>query len=229
MDKQDECPDKRGSIATKGCPDFDKDGISDQNDACPNLPGPASLNGCPDIDKDGISDKMDSCVAEAGPISTNGCPDTDNDGVADKYDNCPTEAGTFENSGCPNLDPSLVILNEEEKKVLNEAFSNLEFETGTSKISEKSTSSLSELANLFIANPIYKLEINGHTDNSGNAAKNQKLSQSRAEAVKSFLVNNGVESSRLKATGFGSKMPIASNLTPEGKQKNRRVEFRIAK
>jgi outer membrane protein OmpA-like peptidoglycan-associated protein len=229
LDKNDECPDVFGSKITKGCPDLDKDSVPDRLDDCPSIPGPVSLKGCPDFDGDGIINKLDSCVAEAGPARTFGCPDTDGDGIADKYDNCPTEAGVAENNGCPTLDPSLVILNEEEKKVLNEAFSNLEFQTGTAKISESSLASLAELAELLKVKTEYKLEISGHTDNVGNAAKNQKLSQDRANAVKSFLIGNGVEGNRLKATGFGSKRPIADNKTAEGKQKNRRVEFKIVK
>ena len=75
----------------------------------------------------------------------------------------------------------------------------------------------------------YNLEINGHTDNVGNAAKNLKLSQNRANAVKDFLATKGVEYVRIKAKGFGSKKPVASNKTPEGRQRNRRVEFKIVK
>ncbi|OYU94285.1 MAG: hypothetical protein CFE21_17010 [Bacteroidetes bacterium B1(2017)] len=229
LDKADLCPDVAGFMITKGCPDADRDSVPDNADECPSIPGLVKFNGCPDTDGDGIINKLDSCIAEAGPASTYGCPDTDGDGVADKYDNCPTEAGTIENAGCPALDPSLVVLNEEEKKVLNEAFSSLEFQTGTAKISESSLASLTELAALLVAKPLYKLEINGHTDNVGNAAKNQKLSQDRANAVKKYLSSNGVEGNRLKATGFGSKKPVADNKTPEGRQKNRRVEFKIVK
>jgi len=229
LDKDDACPKAAGWKGSKGCPDIDRDSVPDAQDECPNLPGPVKYKGCPDSDGDGIINKLDSCIMEAGPANTNGCPDADGDGVADKYDNCPTEAGSLENAGCPTIDPNLVILNEEEKKVLNEAFSSLEFVTGTSKISESSLSSLTELADLFIIKPAYKLEINGHTDNVGNAKSNQKLSQDRANAVKNFLVSKGVEGPRLKATGFGSSKPIADNKTAEGRQRNRRVEFKIVK
>jgi outer membrane protein OmpA-like peptidoglycan-associated protein len=176
-----------------------------------------------------VPDTQDECINSPGPVKFKGCPDTDGDGLADKYDNCPTEAGSLENAGCPNIDPNLVVLNEAEKKVLNEAFSSLEFLTGTSKISESSLLSLTELADLFLAKPDYKLEINGHTDNLGIAKNNKKLSQDRANAVKTFIASKGVAASRLKATGFGSSEPIAENNTPEGRQKNRRVEFKIVK
>lgn len=229
LDKDDACPKAAGWKGSKGCPDVDRDSVPDSQDDCPTIPGPVKYKGCPDSDGDGIINKLDSCIMEAGPANTNGCPDTDGDGVADKYDNCPTEAGTIENAGCPTLDPNLVVLNEEEKKVLNEAFSSLEFLTGTAKISENSLGSLTELADLLIVKPDYKLEINGHTDNVGNAKNNQKLSQNRANAVKAFLVSKGVEAGRLKATGFGSSKPIADNKTEEGRQRNRRVEFKIVK
>ncbi|MDZ4668138.1 MAG: DUF5723 family protein [bacterium] len=229
LDKEDACPDKAGWRVTKGCPDIDRDSVPDAEDMCPSIPGPVALKGCPDIDGDGIINQNDSCVAEAGPARTFGCPDTDGDGVADRYDNCPTEAGTKENYGCPTLDPSLVVLNEEEKKVLNEAFSSLEFKTGTATIAQSSLASLTELAELFLAKPDYKLEVNGYTDNVGNAAKNKKLSQDRAIAVKSFLTGKGVQANRLKASGFGSQNPISDNKTPEGRQRNRRVEFKIVK
>lgn len=229
LDRDDACPDDSGTVATKGCPDADMDSIPDREDECPTEAGKAEFKGCPDNDNDGIINRLDSCVNEAGPASTNGCPDTDKDGIADRYDNCPTEVGTKENNGCPVLDPGLVILTEEEKKVLKEAFSDLEFETGTSRISESSLASLAELAELLAARPEYKLEIAGHTDNVGNAAKNLKLSQDRANAVKAYLSEKGVLAARIKASGFGSKKPVADNKTPEGRQRNRRVEFKIVK
>jgi outer membrane protein OmpA-like peptidoglycan-associated protein len=229
LDKADACPDIFGTLITKGCPDADKDSVADASDDCPSIAGPVALKGCPDTDKDGIANKYDSCATEAGPVSTFGCPDTDGDGIADKFDNCPTETGTAENSGCPTLDPGLVVLTVEEKKVLNEAFNSLEFQTGTAKISEKSLASLTELSALMAAKPDYKLDINGYTDNVGNAAKNTKLSKERSDAVKKYISSNGVAATRLKASGFGSKNPIADNKTPEGRQKNRRVEFKIVK
>ncbi|MFA9213855.1 MAG: OmpA family protein [Candidatus Methylacidiphilales bacterium] len=113
--------------------------------------------------------------------------------------------------------------------MLNEAFSNLEFETGTSQIKESSLVSLEELAELLTVKTVYNLTINGFTDNVGNAASNVKLSQSRANAVKEFLVSKGVAKERLTAKGFGSKNPVANNKTAEGRARNRRVEFKIIK
>lgn len=229
LDKADVCPDVAGPKFTMGCPDMDRDSIPDNEDECPGVPGLRQFKGCPDLDGDGIPNKNDSCIGDAGPAATFGCPDTDGDGIADKYDNCPTEAGNLENQGCPTLDSSLVVLTEEEKKVLKEAFSNLEFESGTAKIAAVSIESLHELAELLNTRTEYKLEINGHTDNSGKAATNKKLSQDRANAVKTYLASQGVAADRMTAKGFGSSKPIAENKTAAGRQKNRRVEFKIIK
>ncbi|MFY8109476.1 MAG: DUF5723 family protein [Bacteroidia bacterium] len=229
LDKDDACPEKAGPRYLDGCPDMDKDSVADRYDACPAVPGLIQFNGCPDTDGDGIINSKDSCMVIAGLAIYSGCPDTDGDSIPDYRDLCPLEAGKRENNGCPKIEPNVVVLTVEEQKVINEAFSNLEFEVGTSKIAEKSLNSLEELATLLISKPLYKLEINGHTDNVGNAAANLKLSQSRANAVKSFLTSKGVSTASMKATGFGSKKPIGDNKTAEGRQRNRRVEFKIVK
>ena len=257
-DKEDMCPRDSGSVSLKGCPDADSDGVIDNDDVCPDEYGRKELDGCPDIDNDGVADYQDSCRLVAGLKMHNGCPDTDNDGIIDKKDkcptlkgskelngcpdadgdgltdledNCPNEAGPITNAGCPEavVDPLAVVLTVEERKVLSEAFSNLEFETGTSEIKMSSLLSLEELANLLVVKSDYKLSISGYTDNVGNPKNNVKLSQSRANAVKAFLVMKDVAANRLTAKGFGSKNPIADNKTAEGKARNRRVEFKILK
>lgn len=228
-DKEDACPDRSGPANLEGCPDQDGDGVADKDDECPAVPGLKQFNGCPDTDGDGIPNNKDSCLAQPGLPQFSGCPDTDGDNIPDYRDACPLEPGIPENGGCRKIEPNVVVLTVEEQKVINEAFSNLEFETGTDKISDKSLSSLEELATLLISKPMYKLEISGHTDNVGNAAKNLKLSQSRSNAVKSFLTKKGVPAAQMKAFGFGSKKPVADNKTPEGRQRNRRVEFKIVK
>ncbi|HAI84537.1 MAG TPA: OmpA family protein, partial [Chitinophagaceae bacterium] len=70
-------------------------------------------------------------------------------------------------------------------------------------------------------------DIEGHTDNSGKAALNMKLSQARAEAVKAFITKKGIDASRLTANGYGDTMPVADNKTSAGKAKNRRVELKL--
>jgi len=75
--------------------------------------------------------------------------------------------------------------------------------------------------------PKVKFNIEGHTDNTGNYDSNKRLSQSRADAVKTYIVNKGISASRLTAIGYGSDKPVASNKTSAGRQQNRRVEFII--
>jgi outer membrane protein OmpA-like peptidoglycan-associated protein len=232
IDNEDVCPEEYGKVELDGCPDIDNDGVADYQDSCRMTPGLKTFNGCPDSDGDGIIDSKDNCPTQKGLPALNGCPDADGDGITDFEDNCPQEAGPAGNRGCPVQEVKAnveVILTPEEKKVLNEAFSNLEFETGTSTIKESSLGSLEELAELLNIRTEYKLNINGFTDNVGNAAKNIKLSESRANAVKTFLTSKGVDKQRLTAKGFGSKNPVANNKTPEGRAKNRRVEFKIIK
>jgi len=84
---------------------------------------------------------------------------------------------------------------------------------------------LNEVAKFLQSNPSIKMEIDGHTDNSGTAPHNLTLSQQRADAVKMQLVSMGIDESRFTTKGLGDTKPIAANTTPEGKANNRRVEF----
>ena len=74
--------------------------------------------------------------------------------------------------------------------------------------------------------PEVKVEIQGHTDNVGNNTTNLKLSQARADAVRLYLIQKGIDSSRLRSVGYGEEFPIADNHTGAGREKNRRVEIR---
>lgn len=223
-DAEDACPDVPGPIANQGCPDTDNDGIFDFLDNCPETWGPKENNGCPwpDTDGDGLIDKDDDCPYLAGPLKNKGCPyqDTDGDGILDKDDDCPTVKGVIENRGCPKIE-------EKEQEILNTAFENLEFNTGNAIIKEVSYTSLNELAALLVKKSEWKLQISGHTDNVGDDQKNLILSKQRAEAVKSYLVAKGVDAKRLNTLFFGETQPIATNDTPEGRQKNRRVEMTV--
>lgn len=120
-----------------------------------------------------------------------------------------------------------VKLKEEEKKVLNTAFSNLEFESGKDVIKQTSFPSLFELATLMKTKPEWILRIAGHTDNVGVPKKNMELSKNRAEAVKKFMILSGLMENRFIIEAYGSTKPIADNKTPEGRQKNRRVEMNL--
>ena len=225
LDKDDLCPTAAGPLAFKGCPDTDKDGIADSEDACPTVPGLLALKGCPDRDKDGVGDADDLCPDVFGTQASKGCPDKDGDGVPDKDDKCIDVVGPASNGGCPiTVAPTLTKV---EEKIIFTAVSDLQFESGKSVIKAYSFDSLDELAALMVKRTELTLILSGHTDNVGVAAKNKVLSRKRAEAVKAYLEDAGVDGSRIAAVGYGSTKPIASNKTPQGRQKNRRVEFKV--
>lgn len=230
FDKDDACPVTAGPVENKGCPwpDTDNDSIPDKDDACPNNAGLKVNLGCPDTDGDGLFDNVDSCINTAGPLENKGCAwaDTDGDGIFDKDDKCPNVAGALDNNGCPAI-PQKVELTVEEQEVINKVFSNLNFESGKSIISTSSFESLKLLNELLVKKPSFKLLIEGHTDNAGKSTTNFKLSQSRADAVKKYFTDNGIDALRVTAKGFGPSKPIADNKTPAGRAKNRRVEFTI--
>ena len=157
--------------------------------------------------------------------------DDDADGVANKFDKCPgTPSGTaVDGSGCalPVNKPDVkVYVTEEDKKVVADAIKNLEFDLGKSTIREHSYESLDRVANLIITKN-FSLKLAGHTDNTGSAALNMRLSKDRAEAVRQYLVSKGANPSRIDATGYGQSQPIATNKTAAGRQQNRRVVFTL--
>ena len=226
IDKDDACPTEAGLAALNGCPDMDGDGIADKDDACPDVAGLKALNGCPDADGDGITDKSDKCPTVKGPKENGGCPwpDTDGDGVLDKDDKCPAVKGPASNNGCPIAEPT-----EEAIKKLNEYAKTILFDTGKASFQKQTFPVLVSIAAILKEYPTAKFSIEGHTDNSGKAAANQKLSEERAAAVKKYLVDNGIATDRLTSSGFGQTKPMDSNKTKEGKANNRRVEVKLVK
>lgn len=226
LDNVDKCIDVPGAKENNGCPysDRDEDGVLDNVDECLDVKGPPENNGCPysDRDQDGIPDKDDACLDAPGPAENKGCPylDTDGDQVLDKDDKCPNTPGVAANDGCPEV-------KAEEEAVVTRAFNNLEFQSGKAVISSASHSSLSELAALLKEHPSWGLLLAGHTDNTGDDEANMILSSNRARAVKDYLVQQGVEASKIVVAYYGETRPIASNDTAKGRQQNRRVEMRL--
>jgi OOP family OmpA-OmpF porin len=204
--------------------DTDKDGIPDDIDKCPTVPGVARYQGCPvpDTDKDGINDEEDKCPTVYGVARYQGCPvpDRDNDGVNDEEDKCPDTPGTKENNGCPEIKKEVV-------EKVNYAAKNILFITGSAKLTTSSYKGLDDVAKVMKDNPQMKISIDGHTDNTGTVAINDKLSQQRADAVKKYMVSKGIDASRITSTGHGQNSPIADNKTASGRQKNRRVEMTL--
>ena len=219
-DNVDKCPTVVGLERYQGCPipDTDGDGINDEVDKCPSVAGLAKYNGCPipDTDKDGVNDEEDKCPTVAGLAKYQGCPvpDTDNDGINDEDDKCPTIAGVAENGGCP-----LIKFNA----------SNVQFASGTSTLTKTAKTELNKLVPIMNTQyPDVKVSIEGHTDNTGKPEANQKLSENRSAAVKTYLVGKGISADRLSTKGYGADQPIEDNKTAAGKAKNRRVEFKLS-
>jgi outer membrane protein OmpA-like peptidoglycan-associated protein/Tfp pilus assembly protein PilF len=104
---------------------------------------------------------------------------------------------------------------------------NIFFETDSATLNQMSFAELKKLQSFMQQNADVQLRITGHTDNSGNALKNQRLSENRAQAVYQYLINAGIDAKRLQHKGMGDKQPIANNQTPEGRALNRRTEAEI--
>ncbi len=241
---------------TDGCPekkdeDRDGDGIPDSVDQCPDVPedkdGYEDKDGCPDPDNDGdgVLDRDDRCPGtdadkaskfkktkedKDGFEDADGCPDPDNDqdGILDVDDQCPNEKETRnqykDDDGCPDKRPIKLI---GKKFFLAEK---VYFVTNKDEIRKVSFKLLDSLASILKSMPeLAKIEIQGHTDQRGSRRYNLELSQKRAESVKRYLVNKGIDPSRLVARGYGKGRLRCKAETPECWSKNRRVEFIIVK
>ena len=122
-----------------------------------------------------------------------------------------------------NLDVTLIKVKVGKKVVLN----NILFETGKAVLSASSYTELDRLLGILEDNPLMRIEISGHTDNTGSLALNMRLSETRAQSVVEYLVQKGIDRARLEYKGYGPDQPIADNATAAGRKVNRRVEFKI--
>ena len=161
---------------------------------------------------------------EAGPAENKGCPwpDKDGDGVLDKDDACPDVAGTVANNGCPEV-------TEEVQKQLNDYARTILFDTGKATLNPETTSVFVDIIRILNEYPNSKFTVEGHTDSVGSEKLNQSLSEKRAHAVRDFLIQEGINGSRLTAIGYGESKPIASNNTRSGRKQNRRTEINLVK
>lgn len=252
-DEQDICPTEAGPAITNGCPDKDSDGIADKDDLCPQLPGTKANNGCPDKDGDGIADNTDKCPDIAGLKKYDGCPepDTDKDGINDEEDKCPGQAGYARYDGCPVPDSDGDGVNDEDDKCpnvkgkkemsgcpeevkkeivekVNYAAKRIQFQTSKAALLPQSLKVLDEVVNILNENPELTLLIEGHTSRDGNFDTNMKLSEGRAEAVKTYLISKGIDQSRLTTKGFGPTQPLNNGSTSAERAQNRRVELKLS-
>jgi OOP family OmpA-OmpF porin len=149
--------------------------------------------------------------------------DTDGDGVADQFDKCAgTPAGTkVDGSGCPLPEPVKIV--EQAPVTMYSGWEPVQFEFNSSVLKTEAYPVLDKLSSTMRENG-GKVTLGGHASSEGTAAYNMKLSKDRANSVKTYLVNSGVNASQVTAKGFGETKPIASNDTEEGRIQNRRVE-----
>jgi len=231
VDAADQCPNTPlgDKIDTSGCSlpkDGDGDGVIDANDRCPNTPVGERVNaaGCAlDSDGDGVADALDQCAnTPAGTmVDAKGCEltkDSDGDGVMDPADKCPgtTVGERVDAIGCP------VLFLERQRSIVLEG---VNFETASANLTDQSYVTLDRVAASLAAHPELQVEVAGYTDSRGSGLYNQRLSQSRADAVRGYLIRKGVAADRLSARGFGENDPIDSNTTTDGMARNRRVEL----
>jgi outer membrane protein OmpA-like peptidoglycan-associated protein len=235
FDGLDRCPATPPGATTDetGCPlDGDGDRVFDGLDRCPRTPPGVAVDeaGCPtDTDGDGVLDNLDACPATppGTEVDGRGCEvitqDTDGDGVVDPQDRCPNTAPgqNVDAVGCPVL----FLVEQGQRRPL--ILQGVTFASGRSVLTEESYSTLDEVAASLAAHPEVRIEIAGHTDATGSAEVNTRLSLARARAVMMHLARAGIAPERMVAAGYGPDRPIASNGTPEGRARNRRVELSI--
>ena len=231
-DDVDRCPDTPKGLVVdeKGCPevrkvlrmDSDGDGVYDDVDWCPDTPKGVAVDGkgCPkvrqiDSDGDGVNDDVDECpdTPIGEEVDAKGCPevrkiDSDEDGVYDDRDECP---GT----------PKGAIVDFRGCWVIK----GVKFDYKKWDILPQFNTNLDNAVNVLKKNPTLEIRIEGHTDNIGSMEYNLELSQKRAEAIKEYLVGNGINESRITTIGIGFSQPIETNETPEGRALNRRAEL----
>ena len=239
LDPDDACPERPEDFDAwedeDGCPedqDVDGDGIPDARDLCvlepEDLDGRLDADGCPDPDDDldGVADGSDRCPTDPedrdGYLDEDGCPDGDDDqdGVVDGDDDCPDEPGTAAERGCPRVYQAVQVTRTHVRITQQ-----VHFATNRAVILPDSFTLLNTVEQVLRDYPEISLEVQGHTDDRGSDRHNLRLSQQRADAVKDYLLRQGIDGTRLISRGYGETQPMESNRTPEGRAQNRRVEF----
>ncbi|MFW5875794.1 MAG: OmpA family protein [Myxococcota bacterium] len=240
LDPDDECPDEPEDFDAfedeDGCPedqDTDGDGVPDSRDLCmlepEDVDGYLDTDGCPepDNDLDGILDDDDECPNDPedfdGWQDEDGCPEPNNDGdpLPDLEDECPNEPGPEDENGCPRVYEDVEVTTTHIR-----IRQKIHFEFNKAKIRPVSYGILDTVAEVLEDYPEVRVEVQGHTDSRGSDKYNQGLSEERAGSVRKYLIDKGIDPSRMVSRGYGESQPIESNRTAAGRAANRRVEFK---
>ncbi|MFP5304928.1 MAG: OmpA family protein [Gammaproteobacteria bacterium] len=191
--------------------DSDGDGVVDSADQCPDTPAGTQVNevGCPlDSDGDGVLDEVDECpnTPAGAKVLANGCA---------RVGDCrtPRPGEQVDENGCA----------VEQKFILR----GVKFEFDSDRLTPEAREILNQVAETLKAYAAVDVELEGHTDAIGTDAYNQGLSERRANAVKTYLVDQGIPAERMTPVGYGESQPIETNDTEEGREENRRVELKV--
>jgi len=234
-----------------GCPDSDGDGIADKDDQCPYQAGLIKFNGCPDTDGDGIPDNLDKCPNEFGPASNGGCPVRDTTPAmvvnipSPKVDTAPPpppaepvvkkedkhHIKVVEDTVKPKVKPVKKTEPKPEKHVEKIVASMritnpVLFDINKFTIKESSKPIIREAIQKINDNPGAYVVVEGYTDTTGPVSYNKVLSLKRANVLRRYLIQNGLDSSKIRTYGMGSANPDADNKTRAGRLKNRRAELK---
>jgi outer membrane protein OmpA-like peptidoglycan-associated protein len=233
----DGIPDNEERLTTKTNPlkaDSDGDGLNDGEELTTHKTDPLKA----DTDGDGLSDKDELVRSKTDPFKT----DTDGDGLKDgeelkshKTDplKADTDGGTVDDGAEVSrksnpLDASDDVLKNELATLApggSIVLEGVSFAPKSDQLTRSSMTILNKMAEILREHPEIEVEIQGHTDNRGKPLENKKLSEMRAQSVKDYLVGQGIAAERMLVKGFGSEHPADTNTTPEGRAKNRRIEF----
>jgi outer membrane protein OmpA-like peptidoglycan-associated protein len=243
-DGDDKCPneaeDKDLYDDSDGCPELDNDadGVPDGLDQCPldaeDKDGFADEDGCADEDNDadGVPDKQDKCVAEPedkdGFKDLDGCaePDNDADGFTDAQDKCPNEAelinGIDDDDGCPDRGNALVVVSPDRLELLEAILFK------KTVIQKESSNLLGQIGATMRAHPeILRLRITVHVQPTKNPDADQRLSETRAFAIREWLIKYGIEEKRLEPRGFGGTKPLVDPKEKGAAAINERIDLII--
>ncbi len=193
--------ERQADKARPGAGDRDGDGVLDRDDYCPDVFGEAP-RGCPQV-----------CIDDA-----------DGDGLANPVDQCPNEPetrnGFKDRDGCPDEVPP-------ELADLTGIMEGITFDTDKDTIKAGSKPVIDQAIEVMKKYPELRVRVSGHTDSQGSYRHNVDLSQRRAKSVRAYMVESGIEESRVETEGLGPDQPIDTNETADGRARNRRIEFTI--